>query len=543
MAMASTLGELRRRVTSDGAELARPATTQDHQHQPAEQARPGRPRRATSYYNTFQTKCDVSNDTPPTYAAAARTPARPLRTSQDGREQLPSYTCTVGGEAKVLLNLESMNPLHGCCEGEWREVYVVVRGTMINFHRVKDGKAGKLLKSYTLQHAEVGLATDTEHMILVPQSRFAHLIPSSARRRAWQKDPDLYKPVPQIIMRLRLETDQILLADSCEELIFQLVHIISAGIDISYAIDERSIPRQCTVPRRRRRNRPHYNGNMADPGFLAEQERLFRQMYPAFAAMNPTRPELPRMDTQTTMPPTPGREEDEVDLSMIREDFAAPAPASGRTADAATRPPNVRQTTSTTINSLLGTDMMYATPSTNFNEDGKWQPPHLRTPQQTLRYIRRCMPILNADAPRASDVMVVDGRRMKLNWRMELLEQWELQPPTYKAHNFSNGTTNELQRATSQRSSSASAGQSAEPQCSSSMLEGCDQILPLETSMDALQLTKLVSNMTHAGDKGTAHTAQSPTTINEEESKSHRMQQTTSAGTSPTDVHGVVFCF
>ncbi|KAM3418369.1 hypothetical protein BST61_g4367 [Cercospora zeina] len=468
MAMASTLGELRRRVTPDGAELARPVAVQDHQ--PAEQARPGRSRRATSYYNSFQTKCDVSSDRPPAYAAAARTPAPPLRTSQDGREQLPSYTCTVGDEAKVLLNLESLNPLHGHCEGEWREVHVVVCGTMVNFHRVKDGRAGKLLKSYTLQHAEVGLATDTEHTILVPQTKLAHLIPSSARKRAWQKDPGMYKSVPQTILRLRVETDQILLADSSEDLIFHLVHTISAAIDISHAIDERSIPRQCTVPRRRRRHRPHYNGNIADPGLLAEQERLFRQMYPDFAAMNPTRPELPRLDTQTTIPTTPGREEDEVDLSMMREYFAASATSGANTADITTRPPNGRQTTSTTMNSTLAPDMIYATPTTNFNEDGKWQPPHLRTAHQAQRYVRRCMPTLNADAPRASDVLVVDGRRMKLNWRMELLEQWELQPPTYKAHNFSDGTTDQLQRATSQRSSSASAGQGPDPQSSSSIL-------------------------------------------------------------------------
>ncbi|KAF2209657.1 hypothetical protein CERZMDRAFT_46674 [Cercospora zeae-maydis SCOH1-5] len=521
MATAPTLGELRRRVTSDGPELARPAAAAVQDHQPAEQARSGRPRRATSYYNSFQTRCDVSNDTPPPYATAARTPAPPLRTSQDGREPLPGYTCTVGDEAKVLLNLESMNPLHGCCEGEWREVYVVVWGTMVNFHRVKDGRAGKLLRSYTLQHAEIGLATDTEHTILVPQTKLAHLIPSSARRRAWQKDPELYKSVPQTILRLRVETDQILLADSSEELIFQLVHTISAAIDISHAIDERNIPRQCTVPRRRRRYRLHYNSNMENPRFLADQERLFRQMYPDFAAVNPTRPEMPRTDTQTTMPTTPGREEDEVDLSMMREYFAAPATSGAHTADVTMRPPNARQTTSTTMNS----------------------PPHLRTAQQAQRYIRRCMPTLNADAPRASDVIVANGRRMKLNWRMELLEEWELQPPTYKAHNFSDGTTNQLQRTTSQRSSSASAGQGPEPQSSSSILGECNQILSLETSIDALQLTKLVTNMTNAGDKIATQPAQSPTTINEEESKSHRLQQTTSASVSPADVHGVVFCF
>ena len=533
--------------TTLGAELQRRAILPDTdasavpaapiQDQPAE-ARPARSsRRVTSYHNTFQTSCSVSNDEPPTYSAAIRTPARPLRTVDDGREKLPKYSCTVGVEGKLLLNLESTNPLHGSCQGEWREVYVVVRGTMISFHRVtKDAGAGKLLRSYTLQHAEVGLASDAEHTILVPQTRLAHLLPMSTRRRAWQKDPDLFRPVGQHILRLRIETDQILLADACEERIWEMIQILSAGIDISQPIDERSIPKQCTVPRRRRRQRPHnLNINdMSDSALMAEQERLFRQMYPDFAGAS-TRPALPRTDTQTTIPQTPGREEDEVDMSMIREEVV-PVSSSISTApsgEVASRPENVRQTTSTTINSVLSVDMMYATPTTNFTEDGKWQPPHLRTPAQVQRYIRRCLPTLNADAARASDILISEGRRMKLNWRMELLEQWELQPPTYKAHNFSSTNGTNLLRASSQRSSAASAGQ-VEPQSSSSMLGDCDQIMPLETSLEALHLTKVVSAITTT-DKDASQRHQSS---NDDEPKMQRPQQT-----SPTDVHGVVFCF
>lgn len=533
--------------TTLDAELRRPPMLEDNhdasavpaapvQDQP--EAQPARSsRRVTSYHNTFQTSCSVSNDEPPTYAAATRTPAPPLRFVHDGRETLPKYSCTVGVAGKLLLNLESTNPLHGSCQGEWREIYVAVRGTMISFHRVtKDAGAGKLLRSYTLQHAEVGLASDAEHTILVPQTRLAHLIPSAARRRAWQKDPDLYRPVGQHILRLRIETDQILLADACEERIWEMINILSAGIDISQPIDERSIPKQCTVPRRRRRQRPHnLNINdMSDAALLAEQDRLFRQMYPDFAGAS-TRPGLPRTDTQTTIPQPPGREEDEVDMSMIREEVVPTlnSVSAAPSDEAASRPENVRQMTSTTINSVLSVDMMHATPTTNFTEDGKWQPPHLRTPAQVQRYIRRCMPTLNADAARASDVLIAEGRRMKLNWRMELLEQWELQPPTYKAHNFSSTNGTSLVRASSQRSWAASAGQ-VESQSSGSMLGDCDQIMPLESSIDALHLMKAVSAITTT-DKDASQRHQS---TNDDEPKIHLPQQT-----SPSDVHGVVFYF
>ncbi|KAI5369979.1 hypothetical protein Slin15195_G008570 [Septoria linicola] len=518
--------DLRRRTSVEVIEGER-AVEHSRDHQPV--VRPARSaRRATSYHPFFQTSCSPSNDEPPNYLTAVRAPSQALRLEGQCREQLPKYSCTVGAEGKLLLNLESINPLHGSCEGEWREVYVVIRGTMICFHRVKDGSAGKLLRSYTLQHAEVGLASDSEHTVLVPQTRLAHLIPSSARRRAWQKDPDLFRPVGQHILRLRVETDQILLADSCEDRIYDLVNVLSAGIDISHAIDERSVPRQCTVPRRRRRNRPQFNANVMDPVLVAEQERIFRQMYPGFAGA-PTRPALPRSETQITIPQTPGQEEDEVDFSMMREEIM---PNNAATPVAAVRPSNVRQTTSTTINSVLSVDMMYATPTTNFSREGKWQPPHMRTAAQEQRYIRRCMPTLNADATRASDILIVDGRRMRLNWRMELFEQWELQPPTYKSHDFSSHGSN-IVRASSQRSSTASAAQ-AGPQSSSSILGDSDQILPLESSLDALHLTKVVSTITT--DKGESQ-RQLPTTDGEPKSQ-YSQQQTT-----PTDVHGVVFCF
>lgn len=48
-------------------------------------------------------------------------------------------------------------------------------------------------------------------------------------------------------MRLRVETDQILLAHKSEDKILEMVHEIGAGIDLAPAIDERNISKQCTV--------------------------------------------------------------------------------------------------------------------------------------------------------------------------------------------------------------------------------------------------------------------------------------------------------
>ena len=491
-------------------------------------------RRPTSYYNSFQTLCSSANDNPPSYAIAAR--HRPGQRHRDGgKEILPKYDCTVGIEAKVLLNLESISPLHGVSEGEWREVYVVLRGTLVSFHRPKDGGAGKLLRSYTLQHAEIGLAPDTQHTVLVPQSRLAHLIPSPARRKAWQKDPDLFRPVHQHILRLRLETDQILLADASEKLISALIEVIAAGIDISHVIDERSIPRQCTVPRRRRR-RPNHTGDLNDPSLLAEQERILRDMYPGFAERTrQSRPELQRTVTNVTddgnmgLVRTSSREEDELDLAVIREDFANPSsPPPTQHGDPDARPTTSRQTITSSFNSAYAADMMYATSPANFSSSGKWQPPHTRTDQQLRRYVRRCMPVLLADSIRASDVLISNGKRVKINWRMEMLEEWGLQPPTYRSHGFNTGLDLERTRSLSQTSAAESSTQD-NAQTSTSVLgaESDDQITRAEDGMASLELSKVTSS--GVMDKSTTQEESAP-----------KARQT---GPPGSEIHGVVFCF
>ena len=429
--------------TTPGQEAGDTMASETRQHRESRAIHGRHGRRTTSYSNAFQTTCSPSHDEPPSYVIAAR--QRPVARREFEREVLPGYTCTVEAEAKVLLHHESTNPFHRIYtpeETDWREAYVVLRGTLLSLHKVKDGKAGRLMQSYTLQHAEIGTAADTKHTVLVPQSRFARCIPTSHKRKAWTKDPTLFKPERQHILRLRLESEQLLLAHPSEEFIQDLTSAISAGIDISTAIDERSPPRQCTVPRRNRRRNGQRNAtpaDMNDPTLLAEQERILRSMYPAFAESRgeatASRPLLSRMTSEgSAMENSPnGRartrmgDEDEIDMAAVREDFAEP----GRRA-ALSRP----TTASASTTAFVGEGMIYATAPSNFNSDGKWEPAHTRTPQQTQRYIRRCQPVLLAESARASDIIIHHGRRRKINWRMQLMEDWELQPPTYKSHNF-----------------------------------------------------------------------------------------------------------
>ncbi|KAK0305429.1 hypothetical protein LTR91_003794 [Friedmanniomyces endolithicus] len=504
-------------------------------------------RRATSHYNFFQTLCSAAQDSPPAYALAIKHQAPAARQRGEAREKLPGYSCSVSAEARLLLQLESVNPLHGVSESDWREVFVTLRGTLFSIYRVKDGGAGRLLRSYTLQHAEVGLAVDSQHQVLVPQTRLAHFIPVYARRKAWQKDPSLFKPVTQHILRLRIETDQILLADADEDRLHDFIHAISAGIDISCAIDERSIPRQCTVPRRRRRQRPT-SDNLNNPILLAEQERILREMYPAFAEHTPTQQQqiqrtLTYMQVNESAP-TPSREEDDLDFAIIREDFATPtAIAPTQTTGTAPRPGMSRQTTASSLTSTFSSDMMYATSPANFTPSGKWQPPHPRTATQINRYARRCMPVLLAEAVRASDVLICNGKRVKINWRMEMLEEWALSPPSYKSHAVKVTTKVPtehvevaLRRTGSQTSQTPSSATNSSPVSlspGSVVDEGGDRIEAVEGSLGGLELVKVVTGVEKESPRHSA-AVQFP---HLEETK------TVEERVSGTQVHGVVFCF
>ncbi|KAK1075531.1 hypothetical protein LTR33_009500 [Friedmanniomyces endolithicus] len=491
--------ENRRRRPEDDTETQVPNTTRT--------APVRHSRRATSHYNFFQTLCSAAQDSPPAYALAVKHKAPATRQRGEGHERLPGYSCSVSAETKLLLQLESVNPLHGVSESDWREVFVTLRGTLFSIHRVMDGGAGKLLRSFTLQHAEIGLAVDSQHQVLVPQTRLAHLIPVYARRKAWQKDSSLFRPVTQHILRLRIETDQILLADADEDRIHDFIHAISAGIDISCAIDERSIPRQCTVPRRRRRQRPT-SDNLNDPILLAEQERILREMYPAFAEQTATQQQqihrtLTKMQANESTP-TPSREEDDLDFAIIREDFAIPTSiAPTQPTGTAPRPGMSRQTTASSLTSTFSSDMIYATSPANFTPSGKWQPPHPRTPSQIQRYARRCMPVLLAEAVRASDVLICNGKRVKINWRMEMLEEWTLSPPSYKSHAVKAATrvaaeaveVVALQRNRSQISQTPSAANSSPLSSSRSVMdEGGDRIEAVEGSEGSLELGKVVAS-------------------------------------------------
>ena len=94
----------------------------------------------------------------------------------EGRERLPAYSCTINMEAVFQKKNELEGAIHRAVDRNWNKVFVTLHGTALSFYRCKGGspfnlpssspdmpagvKKGMLIKTYNLQHADVGVASD-----------------------------------------------------------------------------------------------------------------------------------------------------------------------------------------------------------------------------------------------------------------------------------------------------------------------------------------------------------------------------------------------
>lgn len=395
------------------------------------------------YHNTFHTHAQLPLGNPPTYARIddnlrflnekARTEAKAARADV----LPPQYTCTVEIEGVLGVRHELLSPFHVSGQRDWTDCYVILRGTQLNIHRAKQPglwskskspTAGRLITSYTLQHAEVGIASDFKKTPLIPKSPFAHLVPASSRTKLYETDPHLFEPVREHAIRLRVETEQLLLCAPTQEGMLDWVEAFCAAIDISPPIEDRSEPRYRSLPRRNRRQRLLDGAQLGedldnlsnlDAGrrIIAEQERIIRQLYPHLSG---GRGEMGNVTTVTAtatgVATTPATVTPDPEL----DDFD---------------PEDVRFPTRNALSRVSSQDEDDEPPSTA-SSDSKNASIIRPTPSQALRYRRRCAPVLLSSSPRVSDVVVCDGKRMRINVKEHNLIDYTSHPPRYDAHGF-----------------------------------------------------------------------------------------------------------
>lgn len=145
----------------------------------------------SGYLNPFPTISSAPSPShpPPPYDDTRNRPSlQPRRNpvwprEEEGRELLPGYYCSIHREAVFHTKMELSSPFDRATNRSWNKVYVVLHGTLLRVHKARrvpffaspdmrsglgeDGSirpegwmSGELVKSYTLQGAEVGIATD-----------------------------------------------------------------------------------------------------------------------------------------------------------------------------------------------------------------------------------------------------------------------------------------------------------------------------------------------------------------------------------------------
>jgi len=159
------------------------------------------------------------------YLPPPRHPIRPR--PEEGNEILPYYSCTVFRSAIVNRKIECIYPGLPAKKREWGKVYCVILGTVLRLYLIQpDGtlpanfSLANPHREYTLQYAEAGIAAD------YVKKKF--------------------------VLRIRAEGEQFLMQCSNEEDRDAWVEAVQAGSSIALALEDRSMPKHVTLPRRRR---------------------------------------------------------------------------------------------------------------------------------------------------------------------------------------------------------------------------------------------------------------------------------------------------
>jgi hypothetical protein len=189
---------------------------------------------------------------PPEYKHLApllpRYPIHPR--DEEGQEALPGYSSSVWKQGLAMRKQELNNPFQPSTSRSWTSVHMVLNNTKLDVYstgkrnsRDPSGyRVGVLIRSYTLQYAEVGLAVD------------------------YTKRP--------FVIRVRAESEQFLVHCANEEECVQWTNAIQMGIDLALPLDERKLPKNRSIPRRRSRSRRRESGRRSSAGHDVDELHL-----------------------------------------------------------------------------------------------------------------------------------------------------------------------------------------------------------------------------------------------------------------------------
>lgn len=173
---------------------------------------------------------------------------------------LPNYTPAVYMTALVLRKVEWLSPYEASPVRGWKNVIMEINSTQLNFYSIDSVPVvGKVKKSKTKKHFDF---TPLEHDIILESvrqnpSKFltpATLVKSYSLQHAKVGLPIDYKK-RNSCLRLRCETEQFLIQFSTLEDLIKWANYLSTGINVSLDLEVREMPSDRIVPRRRRNRR------------------------------------------------------------------------------------------------------------------------------------------------------------------------------------------------------------------------------------------------------------------------------------------------
>lgn len=292
-------------------------------------------------------------------------------------ESLPNYQNSVHLEGVFSKKHEIENTTKRAEDRHWHTVFVSLNGTALNVYTVKkdwgwgrsrDGpticpdnppwvKKSKLEKSYSLLHADAGIAADY------------------TKRR--------------YVIRIRAETDQFLL--SCIELttFVKWLECLFAAIDVAAPIDDRDFPRDMSIPRIQR-IRWFQGQSPALPGYAAAEQCRNEEA----SAISPGDEDTPEASSADSSQST----------------RAAVPPTQRRLQETAATPPRRVQP----ITRRLSTSS-YSNPSID-PHTGKWLPEHHWSNAHDLLYAKLCYSNLLFRSPRKSNYIISKGKQWFVDW-------------------------------------------------------------------------------------------------------------------------------
>jgi len=211
-----------------------------------------------------------------------------------------------------------------------------------------------------------------------------------------------------------------------------------AAIDIAPPLDTRSLPRDLSIPRSRRR-RTTCSSSFTDiernADLIREQLAIMREQYPRLVdapigggGTNTTGSRPATSTSQYTrrtsssngaMPPSfgrPSRPETRSSLSSQSPTFSH-------------QPSRRPSQQSTRNNSTCSTSSSEDEVNPSLSPTGKWAPPHHRSATHDMIYAKRCMAILTHRSPRKSNYVILKGKQWIIDWTTGVLTQCE--PPAY----------------------------------------------------------------------------------------------------------------